>query len=232
MGTCPSSVICPENDGCTYFSFFQGFTRLQVNCGVDFYGGDYNIGRTSTLESCMQACAREQQCIGLSYVGLNCYLKNTSTSAEPNANVVGVTVVSRGATSANPVDVVCPDTYTCPDNDGCTFRNSDLDRAFTLSCGVDYYGGDFAGTDAASLLDCSRVCAADERCVAASFAGGSGSGRCYLKDRNNGVSPNDFVDAIALYTRIAPDPALVSSTASEATVLTTSATSGPEESLV
>lgn len=45
MGTCPSSVACPRDDGCTYFSFFQSFTRLQVNCATDFYGGDYNIGR-------------------------------------------------------------------------------------------------------------------------------------------------------------------------------------------
>jgi hypothetical protein len=48
MGTCPSSVVCPSDDGCTYFSFFQGLTRLQVNCATDFYGGDYKLGRVSS----------------------------------------------------------------------------------------------------------------------------------------------------------------------------------------
>ncbi|KAI4649869.1 uncharacterized protein J4E79_009715 [Alternaria viburni] len=63
------------------------------------------------------------------------------------------------------------------------------------SCGVDFYGGDFANQYAANLQACTQACAGDAQCVAASFVGGKRDGTCYLKSTKNGGSSNDGVDA-------------------------------------
>ena len=95
------------------------------------------------------------------------------------------------ATSVDPV--ACPVTYTCPDNDGCTIQGTGS-RTFALSCGTDFYGGDYTNLNAASLENCAQTCANDAQCVAASFVGGNGAGQCYLKEKNNGPNVNDSVD--------------------------------------
>ena len=87
---------------------------------------------------------------------------------------------------------VCPASFTCPENNGCSY--TDGSRTLTLSCGVDFYGGDFANQYAANLQACTQACAGDAQCVAASFVGGKGAGTCYLKSTKNGGSSNDNVD--------------------------------------
>lgn len=66
-------------------------------------------------------------------------------------------------------------------------------------CGVDIYGGDLDNQWSETLQDCAGACAANEQCVAASFVGGKGTGRCYLKSTKNGANMNDSVDGM-LYT--------------------------------
>lgn len=90
----------------------------------------------------------------------------------------------------------CPASFTCPENDGCSY--TDGSRTLTLSCGVDFYGGDSTNQYAASLEGCTQACAGDAQCVAASFVGGKGDGRCYLKNTKNGGSVNDGVDGESL----------------------------------
>ena len=111
-------------------------------------------------------------------------------------NVVGVAVISRDASTSPTPMPDTPNTYpasfTCPENSGCSY--TDGSRTLTLSCGVDFYGGDFTNQYAASLEACTQACADNVECVAASFVGGKGDGRCYLKNTKNGGSANDGVD--------------------------------------
>ena len=90
---------------------------------------------------------------------------------------------------------MCPLTYTCPENNGCTFKGTDL-RPFTLSCGVDFYGGDLSSQYAQNYQKCTRACADNADCVAASFTGGKGDGDCYLKSKSNGGVINSNVNGI------------------------------------
>ena len=112
--------------------------------------------------------------------------------------MVGVAVISRD-TSTTPIPApdapqVCPASFTCPENNGCSY--TDGSRTLTLSCGVDFYGGDFANQYVANLEACTKACAGDAQCVAASFVGGKGAGTCYLKNTKNGGSTNDGVDGM------------------------------------
>jgi len=166
------------------------------------------------LASCIRVCSTTTGCNAASYVDGNCYLKSTLNAALPkygisqrlfsqlstdpvvSANVIGVAVISRD-TSTTPIpapDVpqVCPTSFTCPGNDGCSY--TDGSRTLTLSCGVDFYGGDFTHQYAATLQACTQACAGDAHCVAASFVGGKGAGNCYLKNTKNGGSANGGVD--------------------------------------
>ena len=105
-------------------------------------------------------------------------------------------MISRDATTtptpAPDAPTQCPASFTCPENNGCSY--TDGSRTLTLTCGVDFYGGDFANQYAASLQACTQACAGDAQCVAASFVGGKGAGTCYLKNTKNGGSSNDNVD--------------------------------------
>lgn len=117
-----------------------------------------------------------------------------NTDFTTSANVVGASVASRGPTTpVTPVEPeACPATFACPQDDGCTFQ--DGSRIFALSCGVDYYGGDFTSMYTESLRACTQACAENTLCVAASYTGGRGAGYCYLKDKKNGSNTNDNVD--------------------------------------
>ncbi|KZM22124.1 hypothetical protein ST47_g6710 [Ascochyta rabiei] len=185
---------------------------LQVSCSTDFYGGDLQLAQTSTLAGCMKACASVSNCIAVSYVGQNCYMKSTLNSAQANDNVIGAAVTARETTApvVPTTPMSCPATYTCPENDGCTIQGAGS-RTFALSCGTDFYGGDFTNMEASSLQVCTQACADNSQCVAASYVGGKGAGHCYLKDKNDGVSNNDNVDAIAIDTRVVATPSPVSS---------------------
>lgn len=89
---------------------------------------------------------------------------------------------------------ICPASFTCPENDGCSYTAES--RTLRLSCGVDFYGGDINSQSTESLQACTQTCAADTKCVAASFVGGKGSGRCYLKSAKNNADFNDNVNGM------------------------------------
>lgn len=114
-----------------------------------------------------------------------------------SANVIGVAVTSR-ETSTTPAPVgtqqTCPQSFTCPENNGCSY--SDGSRTLTLSCGMDFYGGDFANQYASSFQACTQACAVSTECVAASFVGGKGAGTCYLKSMKNNGNVNSNVDGM------------------------------------
>ncbi|KAF3047063.1 hypothetical protein E8E12_010932 [Didymella heteroderae] len=153
-------------------------------------------------------------------------MKNALNAAQADDGVVGVVVVSREPAPTpipQPTPTACPSAFTCPENDGCTFRSSNA-LVYALSCGTDYYGGDFTSLWAASLPMCAQACADSSQCVAASFGGGKGAGICYLKDKNNGAGASENADAIAIDTRIAPSSSPTPSASSSA-ILSSSVTS-------
>ena len=119
-----------------------------------------------------------------------------STDPVFSSNVVGIAVISRDtpttSTPAPDAPQVCPASFTCPENNGCSY--TDGSRTLILTCGFDFYGGDFTNQYAASLEACTQACADDAQCVAASFVGGKRDGTCYLKNTKNGDSANDGVD--------------------------------------
>lgn len=112
-----------------------------------------------------------------------------------SSGVIGVALIeaAKPATKTDSTSLYCPASYTCPENDGCIIQGSN-NRAFSLACRKDFYGGDFQNLGASSLKVCTQTCAENADCVAASFVGGKGAGACYLKSTNNGASINDNVD--------------------------------------
>lgn len=112
-------------------------------------------------------------------------------------NVVGIAVTS-SETPTTPApgtsQQTCPASFTCPENNGCLY--TDGSRSLTLSCGMDFYGGDLASQYAESLGACTQACARNTECVAASFVGGKGAGTCYLKSTQNNGNINDNVDGM------------------------------------
>ncbi|KAJ4379361.1 hypothetical protein N0V86_005406 [Didymella sp. IMI 355093] len=114
-----------------------------------------------------------------------------------SANVIGVSVTARESTGGSTVETpqTCPSSYTCPEDNGCTFKGTDL-RSFTLACDIDYYGGDLLGQYAQSYQACTRACSDNADCVAASFTGGKSDGYCYLKSKNNGPIINNNVNGM------------------------------------
>lgn len=117
------------------------------------------------------------------------------TDSTASDNVIGVALIEAAAStpSTSSAPSTCPATYTCPENNGCIVRGSN-NRAFTLACNNDFYGGDFRNFYASSYQACTQTCADDVDCIAASYVGGTGAGTCYLKSKNNGPSINDNVD--------------------------------------
>lgn len=95
--------------------------------------------------------------------------------------MIGVAVTSGKASPPVPNNdkQTCPASFSCPENNGCSY--TDGIRTLVLSCGVDFYGGDYANQYANSLKACTQACASNTRCVAASFVGGKDAGTCYLK---------------------------------------------------
>jgi hypothetical protein len=133
-----------------------------------------------------------------SMISLLCDRHSIDSVISPN--VVGVAVISRDA-STTPAPTpnaptTCPASFTCPENNGCSY--TDGSRTLTLACGIDFYGGDFTNQYAASLEACTQACADNAQCAAASFVGGKGAGRCYLKNTKNSGTENDGVDGESL----------------------------------
>jgi len=112
-----------------------------------------------------------------------------------SANVIGIAVTAgKQSLPASTGQQICPASFTCPENDGCSYTAES--RTLRLSCGVDFYGGDINSQSTESLQACTQTCAADTKCIAASFVGGKGSGRCYFKSAKNDADFNDNVNGM------------------------------------
>ncbi|KAF3044328.1 hypothetical protein E8E12_008185 [Didymella heteroderae] len=77
-------LTCENNkdDNKTYKAKNGG--SYNIECGVDYWGGDLSSMQTSTFEACMDACDAATGCIDVSYSSGTCYKKsvlNTASSA-------------------------------------------------------------------------------------------------------------------------------------------------------
>ncbi|EMD59497.1 hypothetical protein GGP41_004461 [Bipolaris sorokiniana] len=204
---CPSLPTCPDDNECTFSSNGADF---KVSCATDFYGGDMGRVYAATVAECMKICASADGCVALSYVGTDCYLKNALNGGSTSAGVTGASIISRvnptppSSSPAGPQQP-CPASISCPDNNGCLSSDSTTGRSFTLSCGIDFYGGDLKLEWTDGLEACSAACAANSECVAASFVGNSGSsGPCYLKSKNLGPVADSRVNGFSVKSLSAP----------------------------
>ena len=122
--------------------------------------------------------------------------------------MIGVAVTTRSSSppppTTTPGAVTCPNSFACPENDGCAFSAGS--KALTLTCGTDFYGGDLSSQYAGSLQECTQACASSADCMAASFTGGKEPGYCYLKSQKNEASNNDNVDGMSLFYSAPSDP--------------------------
>jgi hypothetical protein len=138
--------------------------------GFDRPGGDYSNApvRSGDPRSCAQRCERDNRCRAWSFSyprttarEATCWLKNRVTPAkEDSCCVSGV----RGAAVVEPN--IGPREYS-----------------------IDRHGGDYKSLDVATDAtgeSCAKLCQADGKCRAFTYLRpgyGSGSARCYLKDR-------------------------------------------------
>ena len=111
-------------------------------------------------------------------------------------SVVGVAVTSlETVKAATPgAEQTCPESFTCPENNDCSYTMSSC--MLSLSCGVDFYGGNIDNQYAESLEACTQACAANSLCAAASYVGGKRDGRCHPKGIKNGASLNSNVEGM------------------------------------
>ncbi|KAJ4992333.1 hypothetical protein SVAN01_02042 [Stagonosporopsis vannaccii] len=232
---CPASPACPKDNGC---ALSQNGVTLQVGCGTDYYGGDLRrsqvfCSQTSqpryvltiagfTTGGLYERLLMTTGCVAASYVGNNCYIKNIRNTGHADANVIGIAVTAgQQQPSASSGQQTCPASFACPENDGCLYTAGS--RTLRLSCGVDFYGGDTHSYLTESLQACTQSCASDTDCIAASFLGGPGPGRCYLKGTRNDADFNDNVNAVYVVTASSS----VSTSISSSNIPSTSVTPKP-----
>jgi hypothetical protein len=62
-----------------------------IACERDFYGGDLKFQSAADVDTCLDVCAVNGACVGVSYVARTktCYLKSSIGRALYNTNVTG-----------------------------------------------------------------------------------------------------------------------------------------------
>ncbi|GAB1319992.1 hypothetical protein MFIFM68171_10202 [Madurella fahalii] len=122
----------------------------QIECGVDYAGGDIGATQSTTFAGCIDA---ETGSGG-----------DGGDNNEPQLTCVG------GASDQS--------TYT-----------SVSGTVFQILCGIDYAGGDIAGTDKTTFAECIDACATTPGCVDVSYAGTA----CYMKNKLGEAAERDWV---------------------------------------
>lgn len=167
----PVGPTCDGSDGETYTAPTGG--QYTIACGTDYAGNDIGFSTEATFADCINACDANPQCIDVSYVGENCYLKNglsTPFTDRPwvwSAKKVGA-------------DVPPPVSYpTCENNanDGALIVTANR-KTFEIVCGVDSTGNDISSFQTSTFSICIEICAETPNCVDVSYV----EGNCYLKD--------------------------------------------------
>ena len=170
------SCVDKKSDKATYTT--PSGTTFQVQCGVDYAGGDMGATNTPTFGACIDTCASTPGCIDVSYAGSACYMKNKLEAAQDRdwvwtAKLVAADNSNGGGQSSTKL--------SCDGNasDGKIYKAKNDN--FEITCGKDYAGGDLLGLGTASFEECIEACDAHVECINVAFV----SGGCYLKKQQN-----------------------------------------------
>ncbi|KAJ8111422.1 hypothetical protein OPT61_g5977 [Boeremia exigua] len=168
-GSAPLGLSCVDSasDGQTYQ---VGSNQFKIVCGQEYYGGDLAYASTSSFETCIAACAANTQCVDVSYVSGACYLKQSTSS------LVSAPQVWTAQLVITKTKLSCSDSKD--NGKSYTGKNGGL---YTVECGLDHYGGDFAFVDGTTFESCMDACDATTGCVDVSWVYGA----CYLKNTVN-----------------------------------------------
>jgi hypothetical protein len=167
----PVGPTCDGSDGETYTAPTGG--QYTIACGTDYAGNDIGFSTEATFADCINACDANPQCIDVSYVGENCYLKNGLS--EPFTDRPWVWTAKKVGAEVPP-----PVSYpTCENNaDHGALIVTANGKTFEIVCGVDSTGGDISAIQTSTFNICIEACAETPNCVDVSYV----EGNCYLKD--------------------------------------------------
>ncbi len=237
--TSTGAPTCEHNasDGTLYLA--GSGSVWEIVCGREYYGGDLRRETHPTFQACIESCDADTECIDVSYVGQDCWMKKSVSSLvyAPHAwtakkawNALpssSETVTGSGistSSTATPTATSHPSVLTCADkaDDGKTYT-TDNRKIYEIHCGADFAGGDLQAKTLPSFEDCMHYCDDVEGCLGVSYAGD----QCYPKSKLNDVTTDRPWVWGARFVGIAP-PIVPTGTAADSPPIDTATVVMPE----
>lgn len=170
----PLTCAAKKDDGVIYKGPNGG--KYKVICGTDYEGGDSGNSLTGvSFEACMDACDSANDCVDVTFMGGNCYLKNKLMSAQ--VQPLAWTGLKVGPLSCEGKR-----------DDGKTYT-SENGQAFLIQCSKDYFGGDMGAVNTETFDGCLDACGNTPGCLNVAYVYGS----CYMKNQKNEAQDHDWV---------------------------------------
>ncbi|KAG9951395.1 hypothetical protein KCU85_g2715, partial [Aureobasidium melanogenum] len=91
----PAGQLCPRYNTTTLQT--TSGSVFEVDCGVDYTGGDMHMVYVANLTACALACDTEVDCVAASLSGSACYLKSKLNPAKHNSGINAVKLISRNS---------------------------------------------------------------------------------------------------------------------------------------
>ena len=191
-------ISCPAADGTTFVDAQKQV--YGIKCNMDYQG--YDLGGLTgynSLESCINYCDTNLDCIGVSYAYSGtyktplCYPKYEITDMPLNATKFKYKVDTAVKMNRPQKKAL----GSCPSIDGSTFYDA-AGKYYKISCGLDFQGNDIVEKDnIATLEQCINACDANNGCTGVSFAHDGYYGNnpgCYLKSAQSSNAVNSTTD--------------------------------------
>lgn len=230
----PTSTGAPtcEHNASDGTSFLAGSGSVwEIICGREYYGGDLRRETHGTFQACIESCDADTECVDVSYVGQDCWMKKAVSGSLVHAAHVWTAKRTRNAPSASttgtqtaPTATSHPAVLTCADkaDDGKTYT-TDNRKVYEIHCGADFAGGDLQARALPSFEDCMHYCDTLEGCLGVSYA----SPQCYPKSQLNDVTTDRPWVWGARFVGIAP-PFVPTGTAGDSPPIDTATVVMPE----
>ncbi|KAH6633380.1 hypothetical protein C7974DRAFT_170427 [Boeremia exigua] len=174
-------ITCQDkaSDGVKYTSKKGNFL---IECGVDHYGGDMGSSNAETFAACIEDCAATDGCVDVSYVYGTCYKKNALNEGGAaghvwSAKLIAESTGNTGTSTSTDTPKATDTPITCSASNGKTLSITS-GGTYEITCGTDYYGGDFKSLETKSFDLCLEACDTNDACQAVSYVAPS----CYLKN--------------------------------------------------
>ncbi|KAK3314415.1 hypothetical protein B0H66DRAFT_595135 [Apodospora peruviana] len=232
--TSTDAPTCEQNasDGTSYLTGSNSV--WEIVCGREYYGGDLRRETHATFQACIESCDADTECVDVSYVGQDCWMKKSVSGSLVHAPHAWTAKKARSYPSASttrtatpaPTATSHPSVLTCADkaDDGKTYT-TDNGRMYEIHCGADFAGGDLQAKSVPSFEDCMHYCDALEACLGVSYASPQ---RCYPKSKLNDVTTDRPWVWGARFVGIAP-PLVPSGTAGDSPPIDTATVVMPED---